>query len=324
MSKRLDNFFKPKITFMKMYEAYLRSSKCKHENKEVIEYEMDLGTNLSNLVEAVKNKTYKTGFYRRFVVYEPKERVILSLPFRDRVLQQWYVEEFIKPIFMPKFIEDSYACLKGKGLHGAVKKLQTYMKKKYRENQEYYILKCDISKFFNSIDKNILLSIISRKVKDKDFLDLTKKIIFDGTYKIGIPIGNYTSQFFANIYLNELDHFVKEKLRIKYYLRYMDDFILLVDSKEKAIEMKNRISEFLEKKLNLKLNKKTNYFKCKQGVCFCGYHIYIDKIKLLNQNKKKIYKRVQEWNRLYKKNELDIMRSAESLKAWMGHASLRR
>ena len=324
MSKRVNNFFKSKITFMKMYEAYLRSSKCKHENKEVIEYEMDLAMNLSNLVEDVKNKTYKTGFYRKFTVYEPKERIILSLPFKDRVLQQWYVEEFIKPIFMPKLVKDTYACLKGKGLHSAVKNLQGYMRKKYKNNSDFYILKCDISKFFNSIDKKILFNIISRKVKDKDFLDLTKKIIFDGTYKIGIPIGNYTSQFFANIYLNELDHFVKEKLGIKYYVRYMDDFILLVDSKEMAIEIKNKISEFLDKNVKLKLNKKTNYFKCKQGVCFCGYHVYIDKIKLLNQNKKKIYKKVVEWNKLYENNELDIMRSAESLKAWMGHASLRR
>ena len=131
MSKRVNNFFKSKITFMKMYEAYLRSSKCKHENKEVIEYEMDLAMNLSNLVEDVKNKTYKTGFYRKFTVYEPKERIILSLPFKDRVLQQWYVEEFIKPIFMPKLVKDTYACLKGKGLHSAVKNLQGYMRKKY-------------------------------------------------------------------------------------------------------------------------------------------------------------------------------------------------
>lgn len=324
MPKRIDNFFDEKITFMKMYEAYMRASKCKHENKEVIEYEMDLGTNLANLTEAIKNKEYKTGIYRKFIVYEPKERVILSLPFRDRVLQQWYVEEFIKPIFMPKFIEDSYACLKGRGLHGAVKKLQGYMKKEYRQNPDFYILKCDVAKFFNNIDKNILYSIICRKVKDENFLDLTRKIIFDGTYKIGIPIGNYTSQFFANIYLNELDHFVKEKLKIKYYVRYMDDFILLLENKEEALEIKEKLAEFLDEKLKLQLNKKTNYFKNKQGVCFCGYHVYVNKIKLLNKNKKRIYKRVREWNELYETKELDIMKAAESLKAWTGHAKLRR
>jgi retron-type reverse transcriptase len=138
----------------------------------------------------------------------------------------------------------------------------------YQKNKEFYILKCDIAKFFNSIDKEILYKIISRKVKDKKFLSCTHRVLFDGTYKIGIPIGNYTSQFFANIYLNELDHFVKEVLRVKYYVRYMDDFILLLDNKAQAIEVRKRLDEFLDSKLHLKLNKKTNYFKCKQGVNF--------------------------------------------------------
>ena len=119
------------------------------------------------------------------------------------------------------------------------------MKKAYKTNQEYYVLKCDISKFFNSIDKEVLYKIVSRKVKDKNFLNCTKQIIFDGTFKIGIPIGNYTSQFFANIYLNELDHFIKEQLHVKYYVRYMDDFILILDDKNSAIKAKERISEFL-------------------------------------------------------------------------------
>lgn len=198
------------------------------------------------------------------------------------------------------------------------------MKEAYKDNKEYYILKCDVSKFFNSIDKEVLYKIISRKVKDKDFLNCTKHILFDGTYKIGIPIGNYTSQFFANIYLNEMDHFIKEKMHIKHYVRYMDDFILILDNKEAAIKAKETISQFLEEKLHLKLNKKTNYFKCSQGVKFCGFHIYIDKIKLLNQNKKKIYKKVKYWNKLYEKNELDIMKTAECFKAWLGHASLRK
>ena len=196
------------------------------------------------------------------------------------------------------------------------------MKKAYKTNQEYYILKCDISKFFNSIDKEVLYKIVSRKVKDKNFLNCTKQIIFDGTFKIGIPIGNYTSQFFANIYLNELDHFIKEQLHVKYYVRYMDDFILILDDKNSAIKAKERISEFLHEKLHLKLNKKTNYFKCSQGVKLCEFDMYVNRIKLLNQNKKKIYKKVKYWNNLYSKNELDIMKTAECFKAWLGHARL--
>ena len=322
MPKRVDNIFYQKAKFRKMYEAYQRASKQKHQNKEVILFEMDLGSNLLSLLNDVYYGRYKIGIYRKFTVYEPKERIILALPFRDRVLQQWYVEEFIKPIFLPKMISHSFACIEKRGSHLAVITLEKFMKRKYKENPDYYILKGDISKFFNSIDKNILFKLVARRIKDKAFLECTKSILFDGTPKKGIPIGNYTSQFFANIYLNELDHFIKEKLKIKYYVRYMDDFILLLDSKEDAILTLEKIRKFLNKNLELDLNKKTNYFKAKQGVTFLGYHIYQNKVRLLNRNKKKIYKKVKIWNKLYEENSLDLLKTAERLKAWIGHASL--
>lgn len=321
MPKRINNIFKDSLTFKKMYNAYYRAAKGKHQTKEVILFEMDLATNLTNILRDISKQNYKSGIYRKFKIYEPKERLILALPFRDRVVHQWYVEEFIKPIFLPKMIEDSYACLPEKGVHKAVKKLQYYMIKAKKENEEFYILKCDISKFFYNIDKQILYDIIIRYVKDKDFINITNKIIFDGTYKIGIPIGNYTSQYFANIYLNELDHFIKEELRIKYYIRYMDDFVLIVQNKEKAKYIKEQIKEYLKNTLKLDLNNKTNYFKNKQGVSFCGYIIFTNKIVLKNYNKKKIYKRVRKWNIEYEKGKLDMVNAANSLKSWMGHAS---
>ena len=321
MPRRINNIFYQKVKFKKMYEAYERASKGKHQNKEVILFEMNLGENLLSILNDIYYGKYKIGIYRKFLVYEPKERMILALPFRDRVMQQWYVEEFIKPIFLPKMITQNYACIKNRGSHLAVKTLKKYMNLKYKKNPNFYILKVDVSKFFNSIDKNILYSLIEKRVKDKAFLNCTKGLIFDGTTK-GIPIGNYTSQFFANIYLTELDHFVKESLRIKYYVRYMDDFILLIDSKEEAIQVLEKIRRFLNEKLKLNINKKTNYFKAKQGVTFLGYHVYIDKIRLLNSNKKRIYKKVKTWNKLYNENNLDLLKAAESLKAWMGHASL--
>lgn len=132
-------------------------------------------------------RNIKYGIYRQFKVYEPKERIILSLPFRDRVFHQWYVEEFIKPIFMTKFIKDTYACIPNRGLHGAVYRFQYFMNRKYKENPNFYIIKFDISKFFYSIDKKILYKIISRRIKDKMFLNCTKRLIFDGT-ALGIPI----------------------------------------------------------------------------------------------------------------------------------------
>lgn len=198
------------------------------------------------------------------------------------------------------------------------------MRNMYKSNPNFYIIKCDIAKFFNNIDKNILFNLIKRRVKDKKFLNCTKSLIFDGKTKTGIPIGNYTSQFFANIYLTELDVYVKQILKIKYYIRYMDDFILLVNSKEEAKFYLEKMNKFINDKLKLKFNKKTNYFKAKQGVTFLGYHVYVNKIKLLNSNKKRIYKRVKIWNEYYEKNELDIMKAAESLKSWIGHAGIRK
>lgn len=293
MPSKLNNIYFEKVKFRKLYEAYERAARAKHENKEVVLFEMNLASNLYNICLDLYRGTYMVGKYRKFYVYEPKKREILALPFRDRVM------------------------------HQAVENLQKYMRNMYRANPEFYILKCDISKFFNNINKKILYRLITHRIKDKAFLNCTRSLIFDSTPNQGIPIGNYTSQFFANIYLTELDIYIKQNLKIKYYVRYMDDFILLLDSKEKAKEVLEQIKKFLKEKLKLELNKKTNYFKAKQGVNFLGYHIYINKIKLLNHNKKRIYKRVRMWNDFYERKELDIMKASESLKSWLGHASLR-
>ncbi len=126
--------------------------------------------------------------------------------------------------FLPKFIEDTYACIPTKGVHQAVHKLRKYTYNMSKKNNDFYFLKCDVSKFFNSIDKETLYKIMERYVKDKYFLEHTKLLIYSDNSPIGNPIGNYTSQYFANIYMNKLDHYVKEELKIKYYVRYMDDF----------------------------------------------------------------------------------------------------
>lgn len=247
MPKRVDNIYYPKIKFKNMLEAYERAAEEKHYNKEVILYEMDLASNLVSALKEIYNGTYKTSKYRSFTIYEPKKRIIQALPFKDRVVQQWYVEEFIKPIFLPKFIEDTYACIPTRGVHSAVNKLRKYAHNMSRTNKEFYFLKCDVSKFFNSIDKEILYKIIERYVKDKYFLEHTKLLIYSDNSPKGIPIGNYTSQYFANIYLNELDHYIKDKLKLKYYTRYMDDFVILVGSKKDAKYIIENIRFFYSK-----------------------------------------------------------------------------
>ena len=320
MPKSLNNIFYDKLKFSKMLKAYERASKNKHKCKEVITYELDLASNIIDTLKQLYAGVYKVGNYRQFRIYEPKERIIQSLPFRDRIVQQWYVEEFIKPIFVPKFIKDTYACLENRGVHKAVKKLNKYMYEYNKINRDFYVLKCDVSKFFYSINKQRLYEIVNRYVKDKAFMKLTKDLIYHDRNEVGIPIGNYTSQYFANIYLNELDHFVKEKLKIKYYVRYVDDFVLLLEDRNQCRVILEEIKEFLDKNLGLKLNKKTNYFRNSQGVNFCGYKIFKTHIMLKKENKKKIKNKIKNWNKLYHKKELDLRETTLKLNSWIGHA----
>ena len=247
MPKKIKNTFYKNLTFEKLYLAHKRARNHKTYKSDVIEFEIDLERNLTFLLNDIANNTYRVGKYKEFKIYEPKERIIQALPYRDRIVHQWYVEEFIKPYILPRFINTNFACLENKGTHKAVEQLQNYMRIFKRNYGDFWILKCDISKFFYNIDKNILFDILSKYIADKKLLDFTHLLIFDGTdnmNKKGIPIGNYTSQFFANIYMNELDQYVKHILKCKYYVRYMDDFIILLKTKQECIEMKKKIEKF--------------------------------------------------------------------------------
>ena len=321
MPKTIKNVFLSKLTFEKMLSAHIRASKGKKTKKEVIIFEMELETNLIRIMDEIKNNTYKFGEYREFVIHEPKERIIKSLPYRDRIVHQWYVEEFIKPYFMKRFINDTYACLDNRGTHKSVICVQNQLRnatKLYGEN--YYILKTDIKKYFYSIDKEILLKILSSKIKDKKLLEFSKKILDDGN-EVGIPIGNYTSQFFANIYLNELDHYVKDELKIKFYTRYMDDQIFILKTKAEAKEVLNLVSTFVSAHLNLLLNHKSRYYPNKLGVDFCGYIIYPTHILLRKLFKKKVKKSIKQWIYLKNNNIFYDKKFLLSYNSFLGHAS---
>lgn len=223
MPKKIKNCFDKNLTFKKLMEVHLRARKHKTYKNEVIKFEINLENNITNLLHNIQNNTYKVGKYFQFKIYEPKERIINALPYQDRIVHQWYVEEFIKPYIVPKFINTSFACLKNRGTHMAVDSVQNQLRIFKRNYGDFWILKCDIKKFFYSIDSCILFEIMKKYIADKKLLSFTHLLIFDNrTNKIGIPIGNYTSQFFANIYLNELDQFIKNNLHIKYLTRYMD------------------------------------------------------------------------------------------------------
>ena len=184
MPKTIKNVFDEKLTYVKLVEAHQRASKNKRNHREVILFEMDLESNIANLLHKIKNGTYHMGKYHEFYVYEPKQRLIKSLPYVDRVVHQWYVEEFIKPYMAPRFISKSFACIEDRGAHKAVDYLQKYMRIMKRNYGNYYILKCDIKKYFYSIDREILFSILSRYISDKKLLEFTKLLLFDEDEKI--------------------------------------------------------------------------------------------------------------------------------------------
>jgi RNA-directed DNA polymerase len=320
MSHTIKNCFINNLTFDKMIEAHERAKKGKMSRYEVLNFEFNLECNIVNLIERIKNNKYKIGKYRSFTIYEPKERLIKALPYEDRVVHQWYVEEFIKKYIVPKFIKDTYACIKGRGTHKAVDILQKYMRKaKVNYGDNYYILKMDINKFFYSIDHDILFKIMSDFIRDKKLLNFTKLLIYSEENLIGIPIGNYTSQFFANIYLHKLDMFVKNNLKIKYYVRYMDDFVLLLKDKQMAKEVFVQIQLFLKNELKLLLNEKSRYYPCSFGANFCGYRIWTTHRLVRNRSKKNIKKKIVIWNKLYQDKKLDRKDFVLSFNSWLGH-----
>ena len=324
MPKKIKNLFYEKLTFNKLLEAHKRARKHKAYKGEVIKFEFNLENNLINLLNNLKNGTYRLGKYFQFKVYEPKERIIQALPYKDRIVHQWYVEEFIKPYIIPKFISTSFACLDNKGTHKAVETVQHQMQIMKRNYGDFWILKCDIKKFFYNINPYILYQILQKYISDKNLIDLSRIFIFNGPIdksKIGIPIGNYTSQYFANIYLNELDQYIKRVLKVKYYCRYMDDFILILKTKQDCIKTKKSIEIFLHENLKLELNSKSRYYPYKMGVNFCGYRIFTTHRLLRISSKKKIKKNVKKWNCLYHKKNLNFQYAMQSLNSWIGHSS---
>ena len=290
MAKTVRNQFNKKLTYESLMKAHLESRKNKMCRKDIILFNLKQEEYIRYLYEQLKNGTYKHGKYTIFYVHEPKLRKIQKSRYIDRIVHRWVVDNFLYPIFVSQFMNTTYACIKGKGMHTATLEIQKCMKHCKNIWNEYYVIKMDVKKYFQNINKNKLFSIIERKIKDEKLLWLLKEIIYSNEGITGIPIGNYTSQVFANIYLNELDQFIKHKLKVKYYFRYMDDSVIFVKTKEEARVILEQIKKFLKEELFLELNEKTQIFKSKQGINFCGYKINEYRLKIRNRGKKKIKK----------------------------------
>lgn len=289
----IDDVFDEITSFQWLYDSHLNARKLKRYRDDVLLFSDHLERNLLDLQEDLRAGTYRLGPYRKFYVYEPAQRMIMALQYRDRIVQ-WAVYKLLYPAFDRMMIYDSYACRQGKGTHAAADRLQYWLRRLYHQGGQTYYLKTDISKYFYRVDHEILTGILSRYIRDEKLLRLLDLIINSETtkfglpagfapwncpeemwlYDVGIPIGNLTSQLFANIYLNELDQFVKHGLRAHYYLRYMDDSTILSKSKSALHEYRETIGEFISANLRLDLNNKTVVRPVTEGLPFCGYRIW--------------------------------------------------
>lgn len=324
MSKKINNIFDKALTYENLFLAYKKARRGKRYSKNVIQFSFNYESYLKYILDNLSNGKYKFFGYNLFYVYEPKKRRILAAKFIDRVVHTWYVESFLLPYFAPQFINTSYACIVGKGMHMASKNVQKGMRTCNRKWDNGYCIKFDVKKFFENIDRKVLYEIIDRKICDKKFLFLTREILdsssnFDIIKGKGLPIGNYTSQIFANIYLNELDQYIKTVLKCKWYYRYMDDGVIFLRTKEQAKDILSKIEIFSNLELGLELNSKTNIFKISQGVNFCGYKINEKCLKIREKGKRKLKEKLKFVRYNIKKGNIDIDKATSLIKGHIGY-----
>jgi len=321
--KRIGNLYYKICDFQNLHLAFYKTAKGRRYDHDILKFKTHLEENLIQLQIELLNKTYSPSPYRTFKLYEPKERTIYVSPVKDRIVHH-AVMNIIEPIWDRLFIYDSYACRKGKGTHNGVKRTVQFIRKAMQEWDKVYCLKGDISKFFPSINHHILLKIIKKKIKCKDTLWLFEKIIFnegnkDNPESKNMPIGNLISQWSANLYLNELDMFIKHQLKLKYYIRYMDDFIIFHHCSKELHCIKNEIESFLQSNLKLSLNPKSDIFPISRGIDFLGYRIWYNNILIRKSSIIRALRRFKKLTKLYANGKITVDKIQASVASWLGH-----
>ena len=322
MPKTIRNKYDEHLTYEKLMDAHIKSRKGKGYRKEIIEFNLKQEEYIMWLLEQLKTQKYKHGGYTTFYIKEPKLRKIEKSKYIDRIVHRWIVDNFLEPYFGTQFINTSYACIKNKGMHRACFYVQNTMRHCKKIWGEYYILKMDVAKYFDNINKKILLNILKRKIQDKKLLWLIQEILYAQKREKGLEIGNYTSQTFANIYLNEIDQYIKHKLHIKYYCRYLDDSVLIIKTKKEAKEVLEKIKVYLKENLDLELNRKTQIFKNKQGVNFCGYKINEYRLKIRDKGKRKLKKKIKQLKSKIKQGKMTSKEAKKYLAGHMGYIKI--
>lgn len=327
-------------TYNKLYEeicsfenltlAWRKARKGKTKEEYVTRFEENIEENLLFLQKELIEQTYKPHSLRSFIIRDPKTRKIHSSIFKDRIVHHAIVN-IIEPIFEKIFIYDSYASRKNKGTHKAIERFKVFMRKvsgngRLAKNAlnnnmiEGYVLKADIRHYFDEVNHDILIKIIKNKIDDENVIWLIRQILNNfnsGISGKGMPLGNLTSQFFANVYLNELDYFVKHQLKAGYYIRYVDDFVILHRSKKRLDYFKKRIEAFLKDELKIELHPdKTKTLALRDGIEFLGYRIFYHYNLLNKKNIKLITKKISA----FRENQITKEDFDNSLKGWEGYA----
>jgi len=346
------------LSLQNVYRQYYYCRRNKRNTINALRFEAEQEKHLIDLQQALLKRTYQPGRSVCFFATRPKLREIFAADFRDRVVHHLLVD-YLEKIWEPVFIHDSYACRKGKGVHGGVQRLQKFIRSaSCNGSRPVWYLQLDIRNYFMSIDKDVLFAQLSAKIKDETALWLTQLLVYHDCTKDyvmrgnpalmkaipshktlfgcdenkGLPIGNLNSQFFANVYLNSLDQFVKHELKCKYYLRYCDDFILLSHDQAQLEDWREQITEHLQKKLKLSLNPRQLLLPVSNGINFLGYIVRRDYLlvrrRVVNNLKVKLRKfearLVSEQNgvRCYQFDENVLNDLASMLSSYLGHLKL--
>jgi retron-type reverse transcriptase len=298
--QRIGNLYDQLCSFSNLYLAWQKTRRGSGRSVERATYFMVLETELLDLQEKLLAENWEPAPFRYFDIYDPKHRTIAVAEFRDRVMHHALVN-VLEPIYEKSFIADSFATRKGKGVHSAVYRAQHFL----RQNE--FFLKTDVEKFFDSVDHQILCEILARKIKDPKLIRVCEKVIRGGgSGGKGLPIGNRTSQFFANVYLDQLDHLIKDRMGVKGYVRYMDDFVIFGNDKTELHHIKSTIIPFLDQELKLGLKPSATLLNRRQhGLPFLGRRIFPQLIRLRTENLRRITQRLTHKEYLFRNGEID-------------------
>lgn len=328
MAKTYKNLLPLIYDFKNLHAAYLKARLGKRFSGDVLRFACDLEPNLIQLQNELVWNEYRTGRYYLFRVYEPKERIVAALPFRDRVIQH-AIHSIIEPLWENRFIFDTYACRQRKGTHAGADRAQLFIRQVLQRHGKVYCLKADIRRYFESIDHGILRSLLKKRISCAGTTAILDEIIAstadpDDLAPRGIPIGNLTSQLFANIYLHELDEYVKYNLREPRYVRYMDDFVIIHNDKAHLHQIRADIEAFLWDRLRLHTNSKTQVFPVGmyhgRALDFLGYRIWPSHRKLRPDSVRRMKKRLKRLQASYAENKVTLAGVNARIQSWLGHA----